>query len=186
MNESSAIELACEALQLANSAGAESAEASVSVARRFHAEARENAVSKLEGSTEESLLARLARRPEGDALDLGLFARRDGGCRPPRGRARRAGGRQRVAGLPDAVADEIDLELYDAHIADRDGSDKVDDAIRLERLIREADSRIVNSSGSNYTDAVAVRQSPTPRDSPQPIPGRAPAARPVRSRWTAA
>ncbi len=35
-------------------------------------------------------------------------------------------------------------------------AEKVDDAMRLERLIREADARVVNSSGSNYTDAVAV------------------------------
>ena len=37
-----------------------------------------------------------------------------------------------------------------------DGAEKLDDAIKLERLIREADARVVNSSGSNYTDAIAV------------------------------
>ena len=51
MDDASAIELAAEALKLASAAGADSAEASVSIARRFHAEARDNAISKLEAST---------------------------------------------------------------------------------------------------------------------------------------
>lgn len=157
MNESSAIELACEALQLANSAGAESAEASVSIARRFHAEARENAVSKLEGSTGKSLFLRVFRGGRKATLSTSDFSR-DGMADAVRRAVEHAAqvAVDEFAGLPDAVADEIDLELYDARIADRAGSDKVDDAIRLERLIREADSRVVNSSGSNYTDAVAV------------------------------
>ena len=61
MNESAAIDVASEALSLARAAGAESAEASVSIARRFHAEAREDVVSRLEGSTGKSLFLRVFR-----------------------------------------------------------------------------------------------------------------------------
>src|SRR5215469_11485482 len=59
MNESLAIDLAAQAL--ARAAGAQSAEASVSIARRFHAEARENVVARLEGSTGKSLFLRVFR-----------------------------------------------------------------------------------------------------------------------------
>ena len=41
-------------------------------------------------------------------------------------------------------------------VAQRDSLEKIDEALLLERLIREADARVVNSSGSHYTDSVAV------------------------------
>ena len=61
MNEAAAIGLASEAVALAAAAGAQGAEASVSVARRFHVEARERAVARLEGSTGKSLFMRVFR-----------------------------------------------------------------------------------------------------------------------------
>ena len=158
MNDASAIELASDALKLASAAGAESAEASVSIARRFHAEARDNAISKLEASTGKGLFMRVFRGGRKATLTTSDFS--------PEGMTeaiRRAVAQadqvavDQFAGLPDVVAtDDVDLALFDSRIADRDGADKLDDAIKLERLIREADARVVNSSGSNYTDAIAV------------------------------
>ena len=46
-------------LRWQSAAGAQSAEASVSIARRFHAEARENVLARLEGSTGKSLFLRV-------------------------------------------------------------------------------------------------------------------------------
>jgi PmbA protein len=158
MSDSTAIDLACEALKIATSAGAHSAEASVSIARRFHAEARENAISKLEASTGKSLFLRVFLDGRKATLSTSDFSHE--GMEEAVRRAVAQAAQVAVdefAGLPDDVAkDEVDLALFDDRVAERGGADKVDDAIKLERLIREADARVVNSSGSNYTDAVAV------------------------------
>ena len=95
MNESNAVELACEALKLAQAAGADSAEASVSIARRFHAEARERAISKLEGSTGKSLFMRIFREGRKSTLSTSDFSaegmkRRDCGARSRRPRTSRS------------------------------------------------------------------------------------------------
>jgi PmbA protein len=158
MTEGNAIELASKALELASAAGAQSAEASVSVARRFHAEARDNKISKLEGSTGKSLFMRVfldGRKATLSTSDFSVEGMKDATRRAVAQAAHVAV--DEFAGLPDCVtAKGIDLALFDDRIAHRDGGEKVDDAIKLERLIREADARIVNSSGSNYTDAIAV------------------------------
>ncbi len=61
------------------------------------------------------------------------------------------------AGLPDeAGSDDAHLDLADPAVAERAGEPKIEDALALERLIREADSRVTNSSGSHYTDSVGV------------------------------
>jgi PmbA protein len=158
MSDSTAIDLACEALKIATSAGAHSAEASVSIARRFHAEARESAISKLEASTGKSLFLRVFLDGRKATLSTSDFSHE--GMEEAVRRAVAQAAQVAIdefAGLPDVVAkEEIDLALFDDRVAERGGADKVDDAIKLERLIREADARVVNSSGSNYTDAVAV------------------------------
>jgi PmbA protein len=158
VNESVALDLANSALAHARDAGAHSAEASVSIARRFHAEAREGSLSKLEGSIGRSLFMRLFR--DGRKATLSTSDLSEDGIAAA---VRRAVAQaehvavDELAGLPDAMdTDCVDLELFDDEIAQRDGVAKADDAIKLERLIREADERVVNSSGSNYTDAVAV------------------------------
>ncbi len=158
MNDATAIDLTCEALKIATAAGADSAEASVSIARRFHAEARENAISKLEASTGKSLFLRVFRGGRKATLSTSDFSREGMEAAVRRAVAQAAQvAVDEFAGLPDAFAnDEVDLALFDDCVAKRGGADKLDDAIKLERLIREADARVVNSSGSNYTDAVAV------------------------------
>lgn len=158
MNDSTAIDLASEALKMAAAAGAHSAEASVSIARRFHAEARDSAISKLEASTGKSLFLRVFLDGRKATLSTSDFSRE--GLEEAVSRAVGQAAQVAVdefAGLPDVFAtDAVDLALFDDRVAERGGADKLDDAIRLERLIREADARVVNSSGSNYTDAVAV------------------------------
>jgi PmbA protein len=158
MNESDALALATTALELARGAGAESAEASVSIARRFQAEAHEHALSKLEGSTGKSLFMRVFRERRKATLSTSDLSRDGMETAMKRAVAQAAHvAEDEFAGLPETVvSDAPDLELFDAGIAERDGGEKADDAIDLERLIREADARVVNSSGSNYTDAVAV------------------------------
>lgn len=158
MNETAALDLAKTALDLAREAGAQSAEASVSIARKFHAEARENALSKLEGSTGRSLFMRVFREGRKATLSTSDLSREGIAAAVRRAVAQAEHvAVDELAGLPDDPgSDGADLELFDHAIAERDGVEKADDAMRLERLIREADERIVNSSGSNYTDAVAV------------------------------
>lgn len=158
MNDSKAIDLARAALSLAADAGAQSAEASVSIARRFHAEARENAIGRLESSTGKSLFLRVFRDGRKATLSTSDFSP-DGMSAAVRRAVAQAAlvAEDEFAGLPNTVAaDPVDLELFDSMIAEREGAEKLDDALKLERLIREADARVVNSSGSNYSDAVAV------------------------------
>lgn len=158
MNETAAIELASKALDLARASGAQSAEASVSIARRFHAEARENVVARLEGSTGKSLFIRIFRDGRKSTLSTSDFSA--DGLRDAVVRAVEQAdlvSPDEYAGLPDEVAEAgVRLDLNDERIAARDGAEKIEEALALERLIRGADSRIVNSSGSHYTDAVAV------------------------------
>ncbi|MBV8345005.1 MAG: TldD/PmbA family protein [Candidatus Eremiobacteraeota bacterium] len=158
MDESAAIDLAQHALEAARSCGAQSAEAAVSIARRLHVEARENAVARLEGSTAKGLLLRVFRDGRRATLATSDFSA-DGVADAVR---RAVAHTQLVAadefaGLPDRVGtDGENLSLCDPGIAQRDSLEKIDEALRLERLIRDADARVVNSSGSHYTDAVAV------------------------------
>jgi len=158
MDEAQAVELARQAVTLAGDAGAGAAEASVSIARRFHAEARENVVARLEGSTAKGLLLRVFR--DGRKATLSTSDLTPEGLRSAVERAvaqAESVAPDEYAGLPDELGSSgASLELADEQISTRDGGEKVDEALELERLIRAADARVVNSSGSHYTDAVAV------------------------------
>jgi PmbA protein len=158
MDDAVAIELACRALALATQAGAHGAEAAVSIARRFHAEARDSVVARLEGSTGKSLALRVFC--DGRKATLSTTDLSEGGLREAVERVvanARLVAPDEFATLPDVVGgDAQDLSLADLAVAERPGSEKVDEALDLERLIRAADARVSNSSGSHYTDAVAV------------------------------
>jgi PmbA protein len=158
MDEALAIGVARQALEAAQACGAQSAEASVSIARRLHVEAREDAVARLEGSTGKSLLLRVFRDGRKATLSTSDFS-----SEGLRDAVRRAVAHadlvaiDEYAGLPEEIAsDSVELELCDPAIAQRDDVEKVEEALQLERLIRQADSRVVNSSGSHYTDALAA------------------------------
>jgi len=158
MDESAALELASDAVARAREAGAESAEASVSIAQRFHVEARDQVVARLEGSTGKSLFIRVLRDGRKASLSTSDFSA--DGMRDAIARAVAQAefvAPDPCAGLPDEVgADAAQLRLSDPVIARRDAAEKIEEALQLERLIREADARVVNSSGSHYGDATAV------------------------------
>ncbi len=144
MDETPVLELASRALALAKRAGAQSAEASVSIAQRFHAEARDNVVARLEGSTAKSLFLRVFR--DGRKATLSTSDLTAGGLEESVSRAVEHAGLvapDPYAGLPDAFASGASpLELDDPEVSRRDGSEKVEEALDLERLIRAADARV--------------------------------------------
>lgn len=158
MNEAQALQYAQSAVELALEAGADAVEATVSIARRFHVEARDATVSKLEQSTGKTLGVRLF--VEGRKGALGTSDLSEAALRDALGRAvaqARFVAADEFASLPERFARDVpDLELFDAHLAGRDGEVRVEEALELERLIRSNDARIVNSSGSHYHDAVSI------------------------------
>lgn len=158
MTEREALELAGDAVTAATEAGASAAEATLSQARRFHVEAREKTISKLEQSMGATLHVRLfldGRRVSVSTSDL---------TRESVHRALREAVQQAREVAPDPLATlpekcsrfEGDLRLFDPAIAQRDDALKVDDVLALEKMIRDADTRVVNSSGSHYSDASSV------------------------------
>jgi PmbA protein len=145
------------AVELALRAGADAVEATVSIDRRFHVEARGDVISRLERSTAKALHVRAfvgGRKSSLVTSDFSEESLRDALRRAIAAAAYVA--RDDLAGLPERFAQEIpDLELRDAAIADRDEAGKVEEALELERSIRKMDARIVNSNGSHYSDAVS-------------------------------
>jgi PmbA protein len=158
MDESQALEIAARAIDLAGKAGADAAEATVSIARRFHVEARESVISKLEQSTAKSLHVRVfagGRKASLTTSDLSSDGLREAVRRTLDQAAYVAS--DDLAGLPDEfAASPPALDLYDARVAEREGDEKVEEALALEKLIRRDDPRVANSAGSHYTDAVSI------------------------------
>jgi PmbA protein len=158
MDETQALGIAERAVAVAGSAGADAAEATVSIARRFHVEARESVVSKLERSTATSLHLRVfveGRKSSLTTSDLSIDGLRVAVERT----IARAGhvASDALAALPDEFATDLpELNLCDRRVDTRGADEKVEEALVLERLVRAADSRIVNSSGSHYADASSV------------------------------
>jgi PmbA protein len=158
MTEREVLEVATNAVEIAKKLGADEAEATVSHARRFHVEARETELTKLEQSTGRTLNMRLItgnRRVSFGTSDVShetlerMIANALEQAKEVTPDA--------LAGLPrECGALTTDLKLFDPELASRDDALKVDDALALERLVRLADSRIVNSSGSHYADAVST------------------------------
>lgn len=150
-----------EAVAMAIEAGAAQAEATFVVRGRFSAEARDRTLTKLERSTGQSLYVRIYAGGRTAALSTTQ-------CDPPALRAalaRTVAQAMHVApdpyaGLPDPDAappqSGDDLELYCEAVASRDPSEKIDEALELERRVRAADRRIVNSNGSRVGDAVTT------------------------------
>ena len=155
MTSDDALEVAARAVDLALELGAQSAEASLGITQRFHVEARDTTVSKLERSTGSGVHVRLwsdRRRASVVSTDLHADALR---AAIERGLDQlRYVAQDPFAGLPDDCGVyAADLALVDASLAARDDAAKVADALALERAIRAADPRVVNSSGSHYADA---------------------------------
>ena len=158
MDETVALELAAQAVGYATACGADAAEASVTIARRFHAEARDNVVAKLEQATAKSLHVRVfsgGRRASLTTTDLTADGLRAAVARTVASAAHVA--RDPLGGLPDEFAsDSPALHLFDASVEARDAGEKIEEALALERMTRAYDPRIVNSSGSHYNDATSI------------------------------
>ncbi|HUY11072.1 MAG TPA: TldD/PmbA family protein [Candidatus Dormibacteraeota bacterium] len=158
MDESQALAFAQDAVALATANGAGSAEATVSIARRFHVEARAAEIAKLEASTGKSLHVRVFTEGRRATLVTSDFSRDalTNALAHTVDQARYMAA-DPYAYLPDACAGYLpDLALYDRAVAERDDAEKVADALALERQIRDADPRVTNSSGSEYSDAMTI------------------------------
>lgn len=157
-----AMELAQNTVAAAIRAGATQAEAAVSIARRFSAEARDKSITKLEQSTARSLHLRvfvggrkatlstsdLTEERVSSAIDAVVAQARHVAADP-------------FAALPEAEAadtlrDASDLDLFSDDVASREAQEKLDEALSLERRIRELDERINNSNGAHVGDSIAT------------------------------
>ena len=155
-----ALTVAETAIALATSAGATEADATVCVVDRFACEARGGELTQLERSCGRTLAVRTfvgSRRATLTTTDLSRTGI-DALVRRAVAAAAFAG-EDEFAGLPDAFAgDEVcdhDLFTVSPDVAERPDEAKLEDALALERLVREADVRIENSEGSHVRDAIS-------------------------------
>jgi len=158
MDERDALAVARDTVVMATDAGADAAEATVSITRRFHVEARDKTIAKLEQSTGKGLHVRLFVGGRKVALSTSDFT-----PNVVRDAIRRAVDQSaHVAADPFAALPEDcgtydgELNIYDPAVKERDDAVKVDDAIAMEAMIRDADHRVVNSGGSHYSDAASL------------------------------
>jgi PmbA protein len=146
------------ALANAIASGASQAEATITVSDRFSTEARDRAVTKLEQSTAHTLHMRVfvdGRKATLTTCDLHGETLRDA-ISAAVSQARHVA-HDEFAVLPETRAlDHPDLELYSDEVVDRDEDVKIDEALNLERLIRERDARVANSNGSHVGDTVST------------------------------
>ncbi|GAC1423572.1 MAG: TldD/PmbA family protein [Candidatus Velthaea sp.] len=155
-----ALALAAAAVEAAIAGGATDAEATLSIADRFSAEARGAQISKLEQSRSRLLSLRTfagKRRASMSTTDLTYEGVRALAKRIVAAAAFVA--EDPHAGLPESVAhidDDPALGMVSADVAARDAQSKVADAIGLERAIRAIDPRIDNSQGSRASDTQAT------------------------------
>jgi PmbA protein len=160
MDVSQALEFAHAAVESALRAGASQAEATLSISDRFSTEARDRAVTKLEQSTGRSLHVRVFVDGRKATLSSSDFDRANVG----QAIATAVAQARHVASDPfallpersDGGIDQTDLDLYSEDVAERDAQSKIDEALQLERRIRDLDKRIGNSNGSHVGDTVST------------------------------
>jgi PmbA protein len=155
MTPSDGLEIAGAAVEFAMRAGADAAEAAWSYSRRVHVEARDVTVSKLERTTGSGLHVRLWSDGRQVALSTSDLRRDELRSAIERSLEQaRYVASDPYAGLPETCGSAPgDLDLFDAQLVRLDDTQKIDDALALERAARAADRRIVNSNGSHYGDA---------------------------------
>jgi PmbA protein len=155
-----ALALAESALAQIVAAGATDADATVTIADRFACQARDRELTQLERSRSRSLNVRAfvgTRRATLSTTDL-----TGEGIAVLAARVVAAAafvGEDPCAGLPDSSAPselcDHDLLTVAPDVAERPDADKIDEALGLERAVREADVRIENSDGSRVNDSIA-------------------------------
>lgn len=156
-----ALEYAKWAVDAAVQAGATQAEATISVNDRFSTEARDRAITKLEQSTGRAMHLRVFVDGRKATLASSDFDRERvrAAIAAAVSQARHVA-RDPYAALPEPSqvdpSDERDLELFSEDVAQRDAQVKVDEALEIERRMRELDSRITNSNGSHAGDTVST------------------------------
>jgi len=155
------LDLARRIVALAIEAGATQAEATYTVADRFSAEARGEEVAKLEQSVARGVTLRVfvdgakAALATTDLSGAGLqsFVREAVA-------AARFVAPDPHAGLPEPgpepLPSEATLQTYAEDVRARPPEAKIEDGLALERLVRAADPRIVNSSGSRVADTTVA------------------------------
>jgi PmbA protein len=154
-----ALELARSALELITEAGATDADALVTIADRFACEAREAEVTKLERSRGRTLHVRAFAGTRRSTLATSDLSREGIAALAQRVVAAAAFvGEDPHAGLPelapsDGVGDH-DLLTVSQDVAERPDEEKIEEALAMERTVREADVRIANSDGSRVRDAL--------------------------------
>jgi len=150
------LDLATRVVAEARAAGADEADATVTVAQRFSAEARDATLAKLEQSTARALVLRVFTR--GAKATLGTSDLSPGGLRElvrEVVEASRFVAADPLGGLPEglagsAVTADLGIDFEDVRARTPEG--KIEDARALERLTRAFDARIVNSGGSRVGD----------------------------------
>lgn len=156
--EEEALQTARDAVALALEAGATGAEATVGIGRRLSVEAREAVITKLEQSTGKSLTVRIFVDGRKTTFATADFER--DGLRAALARAVEQAehvAADELARLPDERAATVpDLGLYDPAIVERGDDAGAEDALAIERALREADPRIVNSNGSHFGDSSSL------------------------------
>ena len=154
-----ALALAESAVALIAAAGATDADAAVSVADRFACEARDDELTKLERSRGRTLHVRAfvgSRRSALVTTDLS----HDGIAALARRAVAAAAfvGEDEYAGLPDGVESDgvcdHDLLTVADDVAERGDEAKIEEALAMERAVRQADARIANSDGSRVRDSL--------------------------------
>ncbi len=155
-----ALELADTAVELALAAGASDAEATCRVVERFSVQARDREIEKLERSTARFLTVRVFVDGAKASLSTNDFG--SGGLPAfviEAVAAARYVAPDALSGLPDeatGAAGDEDLGIFALDVERRDPEAKLDDALLLERSVREFDPRIVNSRGSRAGDSSAT------------------------------
>ena len=154
-----ALALADTAIALISAAGATDADAIVEIADRFACEARERDVTKLERSRGRSLRVRAFVGTRHATLATTDLSRDGVAALAQRAVAAAAFvAEDPHAGLADPVAsDDVcdhDLGTVGDDVAARSDEEKIDEALAMERAMREADVRIANSDGSRVRDSL--------------------------------
>src|SRR5579862_2070764 len=118
-----ALDTAQRAVEIAASAGASAAEATVAITHRYHVEARESTIARLERSTARTLHVRAfaeGRKALLSTSDLSASGMHDA-IAATVAQAKHVAVDE-FAALPESFAKNgIDLRLYDAALVDRDG-----------------------------------------------------------------
>lgn len=154
-----ALSYAHEAIDAALKAGATQAEATLTVSDRFSCEARDRTVTKLEQSTSRSMQMRVFVEGRKATLSTTDFdrARVREVIANAVAQARHVA-EDKFALLPERSDDAVqdDLDLFAQDVAGRDAQEKIDEALALERAVRELDERIGNSNGSHVGDTAGT------------------------------